>query len=106
MIPPTSLGTHIHRCADISSCVTPSIHKLLQTILNVAGLFAYGFFAFRSRSIDRSLIAHRPTQKSLARSKLHVLGTTSQHCPEKFKRSSVVAEYELLVHRLRISASA
>ena len=71
--PPTNLDAHIHPRADVSSCVTPSAHRLYQTMPSAAGLYS----------------------RDLAR-----------HCMGKSKRSSVVAEYELLVHRLRFSASA
>jgi hypothetical protein len=37
--PPTSLDAHIHPRADLSSCVTPSAHRLYQTMPGTAGLF-------------------------------------------------------------------
>ena len=71
--PPTSLDAHIHRRADLSSCVIPLAHRPYRTMPKAAGLSTRG---------------------------------NLEHCTARSKRSSVVAEYELLVHRLRFSASA
>ena len=55
--PPTNLDAHIHPRADLSSCVTPSAHRLFQTMPSAAGLLGDRVVAPRLRSIDRALVA-------------------------------------------------
>ena len=53
--PPTSLDAHVHRRADLSSCVTPSAHRPYRTVANAAGLLVDRVVAPQLRSIDRAL---------------------------------------------------
>ena len=62
--PPTDLDAHIHRRADLSSCVTPSAHRPKLTMSCPAGLFADHCVAIQSWSIDHSFIAPRARTKT------------------------------------------
>ena len=98
-------------CADLSSCVIPSLHRLSRLMAR-RGSFPPALRC-RSVSVTRPILRSASIRRKIPRegrattlARRPLLPARRVMSSEESKLTSVVAEYERLGHRLRFSASA